>query len=292
MNRVVLFGASHGGENFLRNYSEKYDVCLVVDNDKSKQGMNLLGIPVKDPEEIHKTSYDYIIIASMYVESITNQLTEMGIEKNKIQYAPKNAMKVINYPFENPYILNCANEFIVLFSDILKNVRYFYTFGTLLGIVRNKRLIAWDDDIDIAIFAEDAIKVKTILLKNISSINDILDTKMHLRYYDTDDISSISIDCYYESEKVFNINFDCIYIKGQFAIQEFNKTPLHHFQGVEKYLYNNVLINIPCNFEGYLIYTYGDWKTEKKDTTFYDNTLSFIEPKIHCISETFYEGKG
>lgn len=289
MDTIILFGASRGGRNFIDNNIKRYKIAAIVDNDKNKQGKFIYNIPIILPEQIHLFKYDYIVVSSMYVNSITNQLNILGISKDKIRYASKNSMKVIAYPFKDKNIHQCANQMIDALSNILKDIKHFYTFGTLLGIVRDGHLIPWDDDIDIAIYAEDALNVKDILLENISLINRIMNTKMYIRYYSDGTIASISIDCYYSNEFVFNINLDCIFIEGDFAKQELNNTPIMYFEDVEKYNFNNNEINVPKLYESYLEYTYGDWRVIKENTSFMDNTLSFVEPTGSCKSVLFYE---
>lgn len=289
MDTIIVFGASTGGRNFIENSKNQYLISAIVDNDVTKRGQTVQDIPIIAPEQIHLFSYDYIVVASMYVHSITEQLKNLGVRENQIKYASKNSMKVIAHPFKEPSILKCANQMIMVLSDILKDIRHYYTFGTLLGIVRDGQLIPWDDDIDIAIFAEDAEQVKELLLHHIDDINRIMDTKMYMRYYSNGEIASVSIDCYYEQEKVFNINLDCIYVEGDIARQELNKTPLKYFEKMEHYHFGPALINVPHQYEQYLTYTYGDWKTVKENTSFNDNTLSFIEPVRSITSEVFYE---
>ena len=49
--KVILFGASKGGENYVANHPQ-VDVIAFVDNDASKQGSSFLGRPIIAPAEI------------------------------------------------------------------------------------------------------------------------------------------------------------------------------------------------------------------------------------------------
>lgn len=48
-----------------------------------------------------------------------------------------------------------------------ENVRYFLDGGTEIGSLREKNIIAWDDDIDIKILREDYPKFKEAMIKNL-----------------------------------------------------------------------------------------------------------------------------
>lgn len=289
--KVLLFGASTGGQNFIKNHAHEYEFLAVVDNDSKKHGFFLENIPVISVSQISDYAYEKVIVASMYVDSISKQLEAVGVNSKNIVYASKNSMKMNDLPFENKNILKKANLFIHKLSEVFAEIPHYFTFGTLLGIARDGRLIPWDDDIDLAIFADDVLKAKARLLENATVLSEIFDLKMYVRKYIDGKIASISIDCYEEKKKLFNLNLDCMYIDGNLVKQELNDTPIQYFRGYDQLQFEGSKIRVPKNYQGYLEYTYGDWRVVKKNTSFADNTLSFREPKFGCLNEYFYETK-
>lgn len=286
--KIILFGASLGGQNFIKNHREEYEILAVADNNQAKHGELLEGISIISPLQIEEYAYDRIIVASMYVNSITQQLLNLGVSENKIEYASKISMKHVGFPFENEAILSKANEFIVTLSEVLQTIPHYFTFGTLLGIARDGRLIPWDDDIDLAVFAEDIERIKEQLLQNAKRFEQILQVDMYTREHANGDVIAIMMDCYYEGEKAFNISLDTVFVEGEVAKQDLNDTPLHYFVGYDELLFESVKIRVPKNYEGYLTYTYGDWRIVKRNTSFADNTLSFKEPEKSSVNNYFY----
>jgi hypothetical protein len=82
---ILLFGAGSGGAQTFFSLPKNYECLAFIDNDTMKQKTKLFGIPVISPAEIEKYKYDTIIISSMFVDSIEEQLWRMGIESNKIE---------------------------------------------------------------------------------------------------------------------------------------------------------------------------------------------------------------
>lgn len=70
-------------------------------------------------------------------------------------------------------------------ADILEknNFKYFIAFGTLLGAVRHKDFIPWDDDFDMFLFEEEYEEAVSCLRENLPSDIIVHDQKTDKTYY-------------------------------------------------------------------------------------------------------------
>ena len=161
-----------------------------------------------------------------------------------------------------------------IFED--HGLAYWVTAGTLLGCVRHKGLIPWDDDLDICLMDKDEEKLlslKCVLLKH-----DIELTETYFGYRMYHKIESEPCFNYsYPFCDVFltrenrrrkrieflNSNLQCLW-----SNEWYNKDDLQPFS---KMLYGDFYFNAPKNPMPFLLQTYGDDCLEVGITHNYDH---------------------
>ena len=153
-------------------------------------------------------------------------------------------------------------------QDLLQNERFFFDMGTLLGIVRENRLLGHDLDIDVAVYAENEEKIESVraylrekgcrlkytyYIPNVATVEDSFEVngiKFDVNYYKTEDVQDICYLMYTDDTKVYTggdmdvVRLTCDSVKN---IQK------RDFHGKE--------INVPEQAEHYLARRYGeDWR--------------------------------
>ena len=87
--KIYIYGTGSGGIKFYNSLKkDKVEVLGFLDSDKTKEGNNFLNNKIFYPETIIHTNFDYIMIASEYVE-IYDFLIELGFDKSKIIFDNK-----------------------------------------------------------------------------------------------------------------------------------------------------------------------------------------------------------
>lgn len=160
------------------------------------------------------------------------------------------------------------------------NVEFWLESGTLLGIVRESRLLPWDNDIDIAVKEEYLDKLLESL-SEISSLGYRIRTKVFKK-----DNSPFKKDI----TRIIKIrNYRFFFLKGKVTLDIYIKfkkdnkyfyqcgetkksTSAIFYEKLEEIEFNLKKYKIPNNHEKYLTNKYGNWKVvDKKWNPFKDD---------------------
>lgn len=271
---VLIFGAGASGNNFLEK-QDKYNVLAAVDNNLKIQGTKLKNIKIIHPREIKNYNYEKIIITSGHVKSIKRQLEiDLKIPLSQVVIPLKSELSKISRPFEDKQTYIFASNLLKELVETLNkyNFKYFLDFGTLLGIVRDGKIIEWDSDIDISIYSNELDKLKKIIEKNLEELTNKFKVTWRFEEIINEENNLESLILSFRDKKKnlneFPISFSAIMFNKTHAYQVMNKVPKVHFAKHETIDYQGEKVRVPYDYKKYLALTYGDWRTPIKNMTF------------------------
>lgn len=177
---IIIFGASKAGEKVFRILSEmNYNIKFFVDNDSNKWGKTFYGKTIYNPKELLKTKLnnDIILIGSMYVKDISQQLNDMGLE----------GLYEDSYDFIYKIVKNNGERFVTKSTELgqeTNSVKDSYLISLPNGLVLGG-LEVWS----INTYSLLSKKAKKVFL---FSLTDEVKTKLITSEYDTYNLISIS----------------------------------------------------------------------------------------------------
>jgi phosphorylcholine metabolism protein LicD len=158
-------------------------------------------------------------------------------------------------------------------------IPYLLEGGTLLGIVRENRLLPWDNDMDISLIEDYKDKLLSILPKLFFKgyIVRIKRYKFNVEPFKKGEIRIIKI----RNRKLLFIKGDVIldiFIKKKIEDKYYwtvgvkkpvlKSVPKQFYEDLTEFKSNNHSFMVPEDYDGYLTYRYGDWKTTVKEWNF------------------------
>lgn len=209
----------------------------------------------------------------------------------------------LQIPFEQGMVKSIKKIASVLDSN---NVNYWLTGGALLGMIRDQKLIPWDDDVEIGLWKKDRETVANLFgqfkeegfeidINKIDKVGlhlpDGLDYKIRLIFFSIDKEYAVRVKLARSNIRKLATFYRNIYNTKSLIhnlITKFNwdsnkstkihtaskyrySIPVSYFESIVKLSFYETYINIPKNPEKYLEYRYGSsWKTPSKSWT--DNT--------------------
>ena len=274
--RIILFGASKGGERFLRRCGADYEVLAFADNDPKKHGQTLSGLPILPPARMKDLSFDHIVIASMFGHEIKDQLArDLAIPSDRIRFAPKAALSPNKTyrPFAHEPTRDLARDLLALFDDLFRAaaIPYFVDHGTLLGLLRDGDLLPWDDDLDLSV-PESFLPATLDVLRDVrprlpraAELDWAAETVVDS---DTGRIQGVVL-CYPETNppglRKFAASVWFMFPEGDGIRQYINLAPARFFEGHDLLAFRGRPYPIPLDAEQYLEVHYGDWRTPVQD---------------------------
>jgi len=277
--RLVLFGAGRVGQDFLAHFPA-LEVLAFADNDADRQGSRVMDVPIIAPDQIPELDYDLVVITTGWWKSISTQLQALGIPPSKVTLPPK-SMLAVNHgrqPFSDPATKAFATGLMQALADAAAQygVRMCLDFGTLLGAMREKDFIPWDDDIDFTLVEQDL----PALVENLPAVKALLPllpgTFLDLAMFSQDGRPVAVVLTFHNApgHEVI-VPFEIGMLRRTFEDGSAITTglgtefiaPERHFRSYDRVGFLGRTFHVPHDAEAYLDFLYGDWRTPKKDTT-------------------------
>ncbi|MBP5158116.1 MAG: LicD family protein [Treponema sp.] len=186
--KLILFGTGTYFDVFMKQYGSRHAVAYAVDSEPSKQGTSKAGVPIKSPDELKNESAGncLVVFCGKGYQAMRDQLASLnGLDYRPMVYANTIALLeeyALACRAEDSYIAQAQAGLMRLlkeFDRVCKKygLKYYIICGSLIGVIRHKGFIPWDDDMDLAMTWGDYKKLRKAAKK------EWKDGDFHLLHY-------------------------------------------------------------------------------------------------------------
>ena len=168
--KIILFGTGKYFDYYMKNYGEKYVPSYAIDNDEEKWGTWKNEINIKAPDCLRDENKEdvLVVICAKDYSPMLRQLRELGdfayrllLNMNEVALLEEfritkeadaevlRRLHEINHQMLKDFDRTCRKH----------NVEYVLNYGSLLGAIRHKGFIPWDNDVDICMTRENLEKL-------------------------------------------------------------------------------------------------------------------------------------
>ncbi len=284
---IILFGASQSGIIQYTHYKKFQNINIIAfcDNSKDKIGQVFCNLPIISPDTISSLDYDEIVIASMFDDEIHEQLINLDVEEYKI-IRPISNLSTLS--FGEGDTLRLAQEILFFITNLFNknHIKYHIDHGTLLGIIRDNKMLPWDVDVDIASFVSEKDAIVKLLNDNIDNYKSKYCKNNNWKYklthennllntlHNKKELLAITLFNDVDDEVSNNVHLD-ILIKYIFEDKiywsignkklETQYDTVYPFKSIS---FRDHSVNVPNKKELYLTNLYNNWKQIDKQWSF------------------------
>lgn len=170
--KLVLFGTGKYFDYFMQNYGNVFVPAYAIDNDQSKWGTQKDGIEIKSPDCLRGDKDVAVIVCANKYNSLAEQLKSYGIlEYRLLLYKNEMALledyKLYRTELELSWetlekIQEINYDMLEAFDQICRKhqIEYSLNYGSLIGTLRHKGFIPWDNDVDTIMTRDNCDKLK------------------------------------------------------------------------------------------------------------------------------------
>ena len=215
--KLILFGSGKYFDLFRKYYKELHPVSYAVDSSSEFWNMEKDSIPIKSPDELKNEAPEncLVILCGKDYDSMKDKLLSYGnFDYRTLRF--NNQISLIEAMYlvlaaENQYLSIAHSTLLKLLAEFDRicmkyQLKYFIICGSLIGAIRHKGFIPWDDDLDLAMPREDYEKLRKICEEEWKN------SEYHVLHYD-----SIGKDVFLDFMP------RVIYLKGSFPTKVFDK---------------------------------------------------------------------
>lgn len=149
--KIYLFGAGKYAKDFIKRFSDCYEIAGVLDNNSERWGDEISGIPVYGPQQLQKEKHPYkVFICIKLYEEVLEQLQNMGIKalavyeprvdherplKHEVQLEKNNPKK-----YHIGYVAGVFDLFHIGHLNLLKRAKEYCDY-LIVGVVSDEQVV-------------------------------------------------------------------------------------------------------------------------------------------------------
>lgn len=282
--KIVIFGTGIGGRAIYRYLKNMHTIVGFIDNNKELHNSKFDDLNIYSVEEVTTLTFDSIAISGVWINSMKQQLLNIGISEDKIWIIDDDLLH-----FSTKNRIDTTDAIVSKLVKVMDEnaISYCIEGSSLLCLLRGQNL---SDVADVDILVKSQNDLQTLF--QALTENNVLNQHQIIKLLYKQDriltkkgqIDKIIIksnsDSSFEEPTIIDINLAVSV--GKYYIMDYEKDYYLYFNkeyvdGVNYFTYKNIQLLIPYQAEKYVTLLYGrEWRTPAKKWSYddYPNLLT------------------